>query len=122
MGAGFCPVALRLRGPTCSVGRVSVSATRQLQLIAVARNHLLIPVERFLLAAVQRAVAFIVFIDKDKASIGMLQRVLRIGHNRACRIVDQLEEAGVVGPDEGTKPRKVLMSMEAFEQYIDEYV
>ena len=62
------------------------------------------------------------FIDKDKASIGMLQRVLRIGHNRACRIVDQLEEAGVVGPDEGTKPRKVLMSMEAFEQYIDEYV
>ena len=62
------------------------------------------------------------FIDKDKASIGMLQRVLRIGHNRACRIVDQLEEAGVVGPDEGTKPRKVLMSMEAFEQYIDECV
>ena len=52
----------------------------------------------------------------------MLQRVLRIGHNRACRIVDQLEEAGVVGPDEGTKPRKVLMSMEAFEQYIDECV
>ena len=62
------------------------------------------------------------FIDKDKAYIGMLQRVLRIGHNRACRIVDQLEEAGVVGPDEGTKPRKVLMSMEAFEQYIDECV
>ena len=60
-------MALRLRGPTCSVGRVSVSATRQLQVIAVARNHLLIPVERFLLAAVQRAVAFIVFIDKDKA-------------------------------------------------------
>jgi len=61
-------------------------------------------------------------IEKDKASIGMLQRWFKIGFNRAARIMDQLAEAGVVGEEEGTKPRKVLMSMEEFEQYIDEYV
>lgn len=61
-------------------------------------------------------------IEKDKASIGMLQRVFKIGFNRAARIMDQLSDAGVVGPEEGTKPRKVLMSMEEFEQYVDEYV
>ena len=61
-------------------------------------------------------------IEKDKASIGMLQRVYRIGFNRAARIMDQLCEAGVVGPEEGTKPRKVLMSAEEFEQYIEDYV
>ena len=61
-------------------------------------------------------------IEKDKASIGMLQRVFKIGFNRAARIMDQLFEAGVVGEEEGTKPRKVLMSMEEFEQYIEEYV
>ena len=44
----------------------------------------------------------------------MLQRVLKIGFNRAARIMDQLADAGVVGPEEGTKPRKVLMSMEQF--------
>ena len=61
-------------------------------------------------------------IEKDKASIGMLQRVFKIGFNRAARIMDQLAEAGVVGEEEGTKPRKVLMSMEQFEQYIEEHV
>ena len=61
-------------------------------------------------------------IEKDKGSIGMLQRMFKIGFNRAARIMDQLEEAGVVGEEEGTKPRKVLMSMEQFEQYIDEYL
>ena len=60
-------------------------------------------------------------IEKDKASIGMLQRVYKIGFNRAARIMDQLAEAGVVGPEEGTKPRKVLMSPEQFEQYLEEY-
>ena len=59
-------------------------------------------------------------IEKDKASIGMLQRVFKIGFNRAARIMDQLEEAGVVGAEEGTKPRKILMSMEQFENYIEE--
>ena len=61
-------------------------------------------------------------IEKEKASIGMLQRVFKIGFNRAARIMDQLADAGVVGEEEGTKPRKVLMSMEEFEQYVDEYV
>ena len=59
-------------------------------------------------------------IEKDKASIGMLQRWFKIGFNRAARIMDQLADAGVVGEEEGTKPRKVLMSSEQFEQYIEE--
>ncbi len=59
-------------------------------------------------------------IDKDKASIGMLQRAFKIGFNRAARIMDQLAEAGVVGPEEGTKPRKVLMTPEEFDQYAAE--
>lgn len=59
-------------------------------------------------------------IDKDKASIGMLQRVFKIGFNRAARIMDQLCDYGVVGEEEGTKPRKVLMSMEEFEQLLEE--
>jgi S-DNA-T family DNA segregation ATPase FtsK/SpoIIIE len=59
-------------------------------------------------------------IEKDKASIGMLQRIYKIGFNRAARIMDQLSGAGVVGPEEGTKPRKVLMTLEQFEQYIEE--
>ena len=56
-------------------------------------------------------------IDKDKASIGMLQRVYRIGFNRAARIMDQLAEAGVVSEEDGTKPRKILMSKEDFEAF-----
>lgn len=60
-----------------------------------------------------------VIVDKEKASIGMLQRYLKIGFNRAARIMDQLEEAGIVGPEEGTKPRKVLMNEEEFQQFID---
>ena len=59
-------------------------------------------------------------IEKEKASIGMLQRAFKIGFNRAARIMDQLCEAGAVGPEEGTKPRKVLMSSEEFEQYLKE--
>ena len=61
-------------------------------------------------------------IEKDKASIGMLQRVFKIGFNRAARIMDQLCEAGVVGEEEGTKPRKVLMSPEQFESFVEESV
>lgn len=61
-------------------------------------------------------------IEKEKGSIGMLQRYFKVGFNRAARIMDQLEEAGIVGPEEGTKPRKVLMSQEQFEEYVDEYL
>ena len=57
-------------------------------------------------------------IDKDKASIGMLQRVCRIGFNRAARIMDQLAEVGVVSEEDGTKPRKILMSKDEFEAFV----
>lgn len=59
-------------------------------------------------------------VEKEKGSIGMLQRYLKVGFNRAARIMDQLEEAGIVGPEEGTKPRKVLMNEEELENYIEE--
>ena len=61
-----------------------------------------------------------IIIDKDKASIGMLQRYLKVGFNRAARIMDQLEEAGIVGPELGTKPRTVIMDEEQFQAFIDE--
>jgi S-DNA-T family DNA segregation ATPase FtsK/SpoIIIE len=57
-------------------------------------------------------------IESEKASIGMLQRKFRIGFNRAARIMDQLAEAQVVGPEEGTKPRKILMTIDEFDQMI----
>ena len=58
-------------------------------------------------------------IDKEKGSIGMLQRNFKIGFNRAARIMDQLEEFGVVGPEEGTKPRRVLMSPQDLEDMLN---
>lgn len=61
-------------------------------------------------------------VEKDKASIGMLQRMFKIGFNRASRIMEQLYDAGIVGEEEGTKPRKVIMSMEQLEEFMDEYV
>ena len=57
-------------------------------------------------------------IEKDKGSIGMLQRNFKIGFNRAARIMDQLEEFGVVGPETGTKPRKILVTLEQFEEML----
>lgn len=57
-------------------------------------------------------------IEKEKASSGMLQRVFKIGFNRAARIIDQMEANGIVGPEEGTKPRKVLMSIEQLEEFL----
>lgn len=60
-------------------------------------------------------------IEKDKASIGMLQRMFKIGFNRAARVMDQLAEAGVVGEEEGTKPRKVLMTIEEFEEMLESF-
>ena len=59
-------------------------------------------------------------IEKEKGSIGMLQRMFKIGFNRAARIMDQLAEAGVVGEEEGTKPRKVLMTLEEFQEMLQE--
>lgn len=57
-------------------------------------------------------------LEKDKASIGMLQRLFKIGFNRAARIMDQLYDADIVGPEEGASPRKVLMTVDEFEKYL----
>ena len=54
-------------------------------------------------------------IENEKGSIGSLQRHYKLGFNRAGRIMDQLADAKVVGPELGTKPRKVEMTMEEFE-------
>ena len=59
-------------------------------------------------------------IEKEKASIGMLQRMFKIGFNRAARIMDQLCDARSGRSGGGTKPRKVLMSAEEFENYLEE--
>ena len=58
-------------------------------------------------------------IGKEKASIGALQRAFKIGFNRAARIMDQLEAKGVVGPEEGTKPRKILMDEAEFTAMVN---
>ena len=50
----------------------------------------------------------------------MLQRMFKIGFNRAARIMDQLCEAGVVSGEEGTKPRKILLSMEEFDELLSQ--
>ena len=58
-------------------------------------------------------------IENEKASIGNLQRVFRIGFNRAARLMDQLADAGIVGKDDGTKARQILMDkaqLEAWKQ------
>ncbi|WP_373774400.1 DNA translocase FtsK, partial [Streptococcus ferus] len=49
-------------------------------------------------------------LETQKASASMLQRRLSVGFNRATRLMEELEEAGVIGPAEGTKPRKVLQT------------
>jgi HJR/Mrr/RecB family endonuclease len=56
-----------------------------------------------------------IVVDKDRTSIGMLQRYLKIEFSDAARIMDQLEYVGVVGPAEGTKPRQVLMNSQEFD-------
>ena len=55
-----------------------------------------------------QAVEFV--IQKEKASASMLQRQFRIGYNRAARLIEDLEAKGIIGPEDGSKPRKVLMS------------
>ena len=59
------------------------------------------------------------FIEKEKASIGMLQRWFSIGFNRASHITDQLAEAGVISKEAGTAQRKILMSLEEFEKHLE---
>lgn len=58
-------------------------------------------------------------IEKNKASIGLLQRVFKIGFNRAARIMDQLAEAGVVSEESSTRARQVLMTLPEFEAFLE---
>lgn len=57
-------------------------------------------------------------VQHDKASASLLQRRLSVGYARAARILDQLEEEGIIGPGEGSKPRDVLMK--SVEQYLSQ--
>lgn len=57
-----------------------------------------------------------IILECGQASVSMLQRRLKLGYSRAARIVDQMEEIGAVGPFEGSKPRKILISKEQWQQ------
>ncbi len=57
-----------------------------------------------------------VVLETGQASVSMLQRRLKLGYARAARIVDEMEDRGIVGPFEGAKPRPVLISKEQWEQ------
>ena len=59
-------------------------------------------------------------VDEGQASISLIQRKLRVGYARAARIVDDMEERGIVGGYEGSKPRKVLITQEELENLNDE--
>jgi S-DNA-T family DNA segregation ATPase FtsK/SpoIIIE len=57
-----------------------------------------------------------VIFETKQASVSMLQRRLKLGYSRAARIVDQMEEIGVVGPFEGSKPRQILITKEQWQE------
>ena len=57
-----------------------------------------------------------VVVETGMASVSMLQRRLKLGYSRAARLVDQMEERGIVGPFEGSKPRQVLVTKEEWQQ------
>ncbi len=61
-------------------------------------------------------VAIEVVVELGQASVSMLQRRLKLGYGRAARLVDQMEEMGVVGPSEGSKPRQVLLNKEQWQE------
>ena len=53
-------------------------------------------------------------LETKSCSVSMLQRRVKLGYSRAARIVDQMEELGIVGPYEGAKPRKVLVDYQGW--------
>ncbi|WP_072469227.1 FtsK/SpoIIIE family DNA translocase [Urinicoccus massiliensis] len=57
-------------------------------------------------------------LNDGQASISYLQRKLKIGYSRAARIIDMMEEQGIIGPHEGTKPRKLAMSEEEIKEFL----
>jgi len=57
-----------------------------------------------------------VVLETGQASVSMLQRRLKLGYSRAARLVDQMEERGIVGPFEGSKPRQLLISKERWQE------
>ena len=57
-----------------------------------------------------------VIMDCRQASTSMLQRRLKLGYSRAARIIDQIEERGIIGPFEGSKPRQILISKEEWQE------
>ena len=57
-----------------------------------------------------------IVVELGQASASLLQRKLKVGYSRAGRLVDQLEERGIIGPHEGSKPRKVLMSKSEYQE------
>lgn len=57
----------------------------------------------------------------EQASISFLQRKLKVGYSRAARIVDQMEESGIIGPHEGSKPRAIIMTNEEMEEFLKQY-
>ena len=56
-----------------------------------------------------------VILETKQASVSMLQRRLKLGYARAARIVDEMEEKGIVGPFQGSKPREILITQEQWE-------
>lgn len=62
-------------------------------------------------------------IETQKASASLLQRKFKLGYNRAARIVDLLEERGIIGPQNGSKPREVLVQLDNIgnEDVVEEY-
>ena len=56
-----------------------------------------------------------VILETGQASVSMLQRRLKLGYARAARIVDEMEEKGIVGPFQGSKPRTILVTKEQWE-------
>ena len=59
-------------------------------------------------------------VKAGQASVSMLQRRFRIGYNRAARIVDEMEERGIIGPQDGSRPRQVLLTEEELEKMKEE--